>query len=1049
MTIRRATNSDSKTPLQGRNMTRRIRISIATLTLGAAALFAPGSALAAVDPPNCTNTVQYDPNIPTFKQYADGAGIPNNSLGGFATGSTLRHPTLELYGYFDAVMAAANQTSRVSMVRVDLGTSYLGKPFRYYVIGTTDNIANLNSGRNDGAFWRGVREGTISAEEGAAQAQDRPAFFWNTATPHGGEAAAGEAISRVLYELTARTDCANLQRLNNLDNFLMPVTNPDGRDVAPGGTRTTAFGYDPNRDFASRNQDVNAARVAQGIIPYPGPVYIDAHQQTSGYFFPPNEDPVLHEISDFSIDLIQNRIGPALQQKFNDQSAQYRNYNTYDLFAIEYGDSVPALQLGAAGMTYEKGSNESYGKQVYDHYLAMDETMNVISDEKNTIMAEWSQQWEQARAEGETGDLEPNQLVSPLTPSIIQQPNTDVFGYYYLPNNHAGDTAKLIREMVETGVHVYRLDQPVNVPAAHNFADQHATPPSQSVAGLPSSQPKTLPAGTLYIPMNQTQKHWIQGILGEDPFIPVPYFYDVVNWSFSQARGMSGNGFLTQAMPDGASMTEVTSANYGNVSDGSKPVLAFATDAAQGMGLLIDLLDQGAAVSRSDAAFDSGGVHFPTGTALVDTSTLGSINLAQLSNQRQTPVYGLDAYPTARHAIAKPKIGLFVASTSVPVNPLGPTVGHCGATGGNTTWCEALHVLAKQLKLSYGQASELVQPVTTTDLTAAAPNDLLGRGFTALINPNQNITAGANATALQAFVNGGGRYVGDRANGLTSARNAGFTNLNTQATNQPPFQDQCYTNQSSSLQTPGTFFTASYDTQDPVAWGFDNGGFIYRSSNGDAVYNPATLAAVPANPPAAAIPATNAAVSYSSPLTAFGYTCNAVGPGELGGRPAVTDSAFGAGHSTVIGADPWYRSWIDFEWRWALNGALYPTGVSIPAGPAARRAGAALDPEAEPLAKSKLPKVADRPVWTGTDKMDARVVGYDGSKKAMKRMLHKARAPKSVKRSVRYETQGNDLIMVIRKAWTPGETVTPWLFRLGLVASNTDGVDTNIPARSH
>ena len=32
--------------------------------------------------------------------------------------------------------------------------------------------------------------------------------------------------------------------------------------------------------------------------------------------------------------------------------------------------------MGAAGMTYEKGNSEVYGKQVYDHYLAMDKTIN-------------------------------------------------------------------------------------------------------------------------------------------------------------------------------------------------------------------------------------------------------------------------------------------------------------------------------------------------------------------------------------------------------------------------------------------------------------------------------------------------------------------------------------------------------------------------------------------------------------------------------------------------------------------------------------------------
>ena len=38
--------------------------------------------------------------------------------------------------------------------------------------------------------------------------------------------------------------------------------------------------------------------------------------------------------------------------------------------------------MGAAGMTYEKGTQEAYGKQVYDHYLAMDTTINATVDDK-------------------------------------------------------------------------------------------------------------------------------------------------------------------------------------------------------------------------------------------------------------------------------------------------------------------------------------------------------------------------------------------------------------------------------------------------------------------------------------------------------------------------------------------------------------------------------------------------------------------------------------------------------------------------------------------
>ena len=145
--------------------------------------------------------------------------------------------------------------------------------------------------------------------------RSRPAFAWITATPHGSEPAAGEAISRQLYELAARTDCHNLQRLSNLTLFLDPARNPDGRDA---NSRYTAWGFDPNRDFGTRNQPENRNFMPE-INKYPGLFFIDAHQNTGSYFFPPNEDPVHHEISQFALDFIQYRIGPAIQQAMNDQ----------------------------------------------------------------------------------------------------------------------------------------------------------------------------------------------------------------------------------------------------------------------------------------------------------------------------------------------------------------------------------------------------------------------------------------------------------------------------------------------------------------------------------------------------------------------------------------------------------------------------------------------------------------------------------------------------------------------------------------------------------
>ncbi len=131
----------------------------------------------------------------------------------------------------------------------------------------------------------------------------------------------------------------------------------------------------------------------------------------------------------------------------------------------------------------------------------------------------------------------------------------------------------------------------------------------------------------------------------------------------------------------------------------------------------------------------------------------------------------------------------------------------------------------------------------------------------------------------------------------------------------------------------------------------------------------------------------------------------------------------------------------------ALNGALYPTGSSIPPV-RARRAQAA--PANEPIAKKALPTVANRPVTKGEPrKMDARILANRGSRSARcsdSSGRPACRRPKS--RKAKWVTEGDDRVLVFRKAWEPGAEVTPWLFQLGSDVRGK-GFDTNIPARSH
>jgi hypothetical protein len=175
------------------------------------------------------------------------------------------------------------------------------------------------------------------------------------------------------------------------------------------------------------------------------------------------------------------------------------------------------------------------------------------------------------------------------------------------------------------------------------------------------------------------------------------------------------------------------------------------------------------------------------------------------------------------------------------------------------------------------------------------------------------------------------------------------------------------TNTVSGISTPGSTFDASWNTADPAGWGMDAGGWVYRESSGDPVFDPATLAGN-----GTSIPAATAVASYApagdcgGPAgfgNCYGYEINA--NANLPGRPAVVDQPFGSGHAIMLGFDPWYRAWTTQEERLVLNAILYPAGTAIPAATASSERSAVRAHEAarsRPVAASKRPAVASRPV---------------------------------------------------------------------------------------
>ena len=142
------------------------------------------------------------------------------------------------------------------------------------------------------------------------------------------------------------------------------------------------------------------------------------------------------------------------------------------------------------------------------------------------------------------------------------------------------------------------------------------------------------------------------------------------------------------------------------------------------------------------------------------------------------------------------------------------------------------------------------------------------------------------------------------------------------------------TNTISGISTPGSTFDATWNTSDPIGWGFDAGGWIYREASSNPAFDPATLAGNGTTIPAATAVATYApAGDCGGPAgfgNCYGYQINA--NANLPGRPAVIDQPFGAGHAIMLGFDAWYRAWTTQDERLVLNGILYPHGTAIPPG---------------------------------------------------------------------------------------------------------------------
>ena len=510
---------------------------VTSLAVAAALASGPGTSAAAEPEPaaGCDpfTTPAVDTAVPTAEEVI-----------GFPLGER-DVTTAESDEYLQAVAAASPKVTDGV-----LGESWEGRPLRYAVVGQEKWVsdAGLAQVGRDVNMLRDPRTPDALAEQ---LAERTPAILWVAGNVHGGEESGTDASLRVLYELAARTDCTASTILDEAIVVVLPTQNPDGREA---DTRRNTYGFDMNRDWFARTQPETDGKLEK-LRELPPQLFIDAHEMgSSTYFFPPNADPVYHDIGETPLDWIYNVYGSAMQDAFDRFGIPYFNGRAYDLLYMGYGDTVPSTGFNAAGMTFEKHSGDSTDVRLQEQYTAIWATL-MAAGERDSLLTEWRAEHVKAYRQGQAGELEPNQLYWEGTGIENPVPDIKVRHYFIRTDDpsKSEETQTLARRLQRMDVEVYRLVRPLRVP---DF-----TPYGRA------GRDTVLPAGTLWVPMAQGQKHWVQAMLNEDTYVPFPYFYDVTAWSGPLLGNIPGGRSGAELEPRAVLLSEQPEAARGTVTD--------------------------------------------------------------------------------------------------------------------------------------------------------------------------------------------------------------------------------------------------------------------------------------------------------------------------------------------------------------------------------------------------------------------------------------------------------------------------------------------------
>ncbi len=435
--------------------------------------------------------------------------------------------------YLDALAAAA--PDRMKIVRY--GTTYEGRALRFAVLGSTYNLARLDTIKADSRKLADPRSTT--GAEAAELARTMPAIAWLSYGVHGNEASSPEAALNVLYRLLSAGDPGTAGLLDSMVVVVDPLLNPDGHERYvnfqltragitpredpeavehnegwPSG-RTNHYLFDLNRDWAWLTQEESRARIAayREWMPH---VHVDFHEMgyNSSYFFFPAFKPFNKNFPASTIEWGEI-YGRGNAEAFDREGWSYYSGESFDLFYPGYGDSWPSLH-GAIGMTYEQAGQSGVRirrrddeiltlRERLEHHSATSiATLRTTAVNREKRLKDFHRFFDEAIEEGKQGPVR---------------------SYLVPPGKDPARTAKMVDLLVQQGVEVSQ--------AGEEFS------PGDAKTYFPSTtRPKSFPAGTFVVRLDQPAKRLVMALMEQEPAITDTSYYDISAWCLPIAYGV-------------------------------------------------------------------------------------------------------------------------------------------------------------------------------------------------------------------------------------------------------------------------------------------------------------------------------------------------------------------------------------------------------------------------------------------------------------------------------------------------------------------------------